>query len=468
VEQKKSGTAVNINDLKVIWRIISKNWYIPLLIVPIFYVIGYFYVYKLTSISQASVELLKTNDTYYKDNLITDNNLNTQTYIDNSNEIRIVKSFDLMKETVAKLKDRLEVSYYLVGRVRTTEQFTGVPFEVKVNSMNPALKESALEIEIVNYDEYRMKYLKNGLEEIKTGRFNESFIDVDFNLELARSANFTRNTYEELKTLKYQIVVHDLNNLVYSFQRALDVQNPDYTNVLVITLNDIIPERAVLVLDTLSKLYINKSLNSRFEINERTIMYIDKQLEEVSHALKEVEDTMQNYKKQKAILDLEWEKTDFLNKLSEFDAQKSKLKLKIGAINDLEKYIIEDKDPQFLPPNVFIVDSDPFLVSSVGELYSSQIKLNQAFGFLKESNPNVTEIKQNIKRLKQNILVYLENTRNATYKVIENVNGQIASYIYEVKNIPQKQQDILNIQRRVVVNEELYNFLLERRANTRR
>ena len=70
MEQKKSGTAVNINDLKVIWRIISKNWYVPLLIIPVFYVIGYFYVYKLTSISQASVELLKTNDTYYKNNLI--------------------------------------------------------------------------------------------------------------------------------------------------------------------------------------------------------------------------------------------------------------------------------------------------------------------------------------------------------------------------------------------------------------
>jgi hypothetical protein len=38
-----------------------------------------------------------------------------------------------MKETVLKLKDRVEVSYYLVGRVRTTEQFIGMPFIVKVN-----------------------------------------------------------------------------------------------------------------------------------------------------------------------------------------------------------------------------------------------------------------------------------------------------------------------------------------------
>ncbi|MCZ8284800.1 MAG: hypothetical protein O9353_05025, partial [Bacteroidia bacterium] len=182
-----------------------------MLIVPIFYIVGYFYVYKLTSISQASVELLKTNDTYYKNNLITDNNFTTQTYIDNSNEIRILKSFDLMKETITKLKDKLEVSYFLVGRVRTTEQFSGVPFEVVVNSINPALKENILRVEIINYDSYELKYLKNGVEETKTGKFNENFIDVDFNIVFTRASNFTRNTSEELKNLKYEIIVHDLD-----------------------------------------------------------------------------------------------------------------------------------------------------------------------------------------------------------------------------------------------------------------
>ena len=38
----------------------------------IFYLLGFFYTYKLTNISQGSVELLlKSNDTYYQSNLIT-------------------------------------------------------------------------------------------------------------------------------------------------------------------------------------------------------------------------------------------------------------------------------------------------------------------------------------------------------------------------------------------------------------
>ena len=145
MEQKKNDLSVNINDLKVIWRIISRDWYIPVIVVSIFYVIGYFYVYKLTNVYQASVELLKSNDTYQKENLITDQGFygGSQSYIDNSNEIRIIKSYDLMKETIFKLKDRLQISYFLIGRVRTTEQFSGCPFHVKVTTINPGLNETS-------------------------------------------------------------------------------------------------------------------------------------------------------------------------------------------------------------------------------------------------------------------------------------------------------------------------------------
>ena len=107
MEQKKNNSPIQINDFKLIWRIISKNWYIPFVIVPILYLVGYFYVYKLENVYQASVELLKSNDTYYEKSVITDNSFynSARSYIDNSNEIRIITSYDIMKETIDKLKD---------------------------------------------------------------------------------------------------------------------------------------------------------------------------------------------------------------------------------------------------------------------------------------------------------------------------------------------------------------------------
>ena len=72
MEQKKNNSPIQISDFKLIWRVIAKNWYIPVIIVPIFFLLGYFYVYKIENVYEASVELLKSNDTYYEKSLITD------------------------------------------------------------------------------------------------------------------------------------------------------------------------------------------------------------------------------------------------------------------------------------------------------------------------------------------------------------------------------------------------------------
>jgi uncharacterized protein involved in exopolysaccharide biosynthesis len=462
VEIKNTNSIINSNDLKLIWRIFIKNWYIPIILVTIFYLAAYFYTYKLTNVYQASVELLKVNDNFYKDNLVSDEGYYgvKNSYVDNSNEIRIVKSYDIMKETVMKLKDKVEVSYYLVGRVRTTEQFNGIPFTISVNSINPRLNEKIMNFKIIDYNNYELSYTLNGTEFKKNGKIGEALVDIDFNLTVNREGNFNRNAAKELSKLDYQIIVHDLDGLVHTFQNALQVVNPDYTNVLVLTFEDILPSRAVLILDTLSKVYLNKSLNARFELNERTVSYIDKQLTEVSSSLNNIEDTMQLYKQNNNILDLGWEQDDFFKKLALFDGQKTSLNLKIDAINDLEKYIIEDKDPEFLPPNAYLADDDAFMNNSVNELYKLQIGINEQLSFSKEINPRIIEDREKVKRLKQNILVYLNNTRNATLKIIENIDGEISNYVSHIKNIPPQQRDLLNIQRKVSVNEALYNFLL--------
>ena len=183
---KKNTSIISDGDLKSIWRIVIKNWYIPLLITPIFFLIGYFYIYKLTNVYQASVELLKKNDSYYKGNLISDQGGgfygSSKTYIDNSNEMRILRSHDLMKTVVYKLKDRLEVSYYIVGRVRTTEQFIGMPFMVRVNSVNSNMHETSIKFKILDYNQFELIYIKDDVEIIKKGFFDKELVDVEFNL----------------------------------------------------------------------------------------------------------------------------------------------------------------------------------------------------------------------------------------------------------------------------------------------
>lgn len=465
----KKQAIVSQKDLNLVLRILKSNWWIPLVVLPVFYAIGSFYVFRLTTVYYATTEfLLKSDDTYYKSNVLNDANfLAVNSYMDNSNETRIIQSYDLSSKVVDKLMGVLQVSYFIVGKVRTTEQFSGMPFDIVVNYLNPSFYEKMFDLKILDYNNYEISYNQDGVNMVKKGEFNKDLLDIDMKISITRAGNFTETTVEGIKNIFYQFNIHSKDFLVNKIRNNLTVENPEYTQILRVSLNDVIPERAVLILDTLNSVYAESKLKSKYELNERTVAYIDKQLNEITFSLKSIEDTMQNYKEKKSIINLEWQQSDFLGKISTYDGQKSQMQLQVSALNDLERYIIEDKDPQFLPPSVFVIEKAGFMSQAVNDLYTKQIELNKLYNQAKETNPFVADLKASIKKTKQDLLIYISNARKAASQQIVSLDKEILEYINEAKLIPGKQRDILNIQRKASVSEQLYNFLLEKKASTK-
>lgn len=467
----KKQAIVSQKDINLVLRILKSNWGVPLLVLPVFYAIGTFYVYRLTTVYKASTEfLLKSDDAYYKNNVLSDANFAAvSSYMDNSNETRIIQSYDLSSKVVDKLMARLKVSYFIVGKVRTTEQFSAMPIEIIINSIHPNYYERIYDLVIVDYDNYKIEYEDEGAKKSKEGKFEEPLADVELNLNILirREPNFTKETVASVKTIFYQFSIHSKDFLIEQIRKNLTVENPEYTQILKVDLKDVLPERAVLILDTLNSVYAENKLKSKFELNERTIAYIDRQLNEITFSLKSIEDTMQNYKEKKSIINLEWQQGDFLAKISSYDGQKSQMQLQVDALNDLETYIIEDKDPQFLPPSGFIVEKAGFMSQAVNDLYSKQIELNRLYNLAKENNPVIADLKASIKKTKQDLLIYINNARKASNQQIASLDKEIVQYINEAKLIPGKQRDVLNIQRQAAVSEQLYNFLLEKKASTK-
>ncbi len=466
--KNKKQAIVSAKDLNLILRILRGNWWVPLIIVPFFYLIAVFYVYRLTTIYKASTEfLIKSEDAYYKNNVLSDAAFMGSSYMDNSNETRIIQSYDLTKKVVDKLIDRLQVSYYIVGKVRTTELFDGMPFHVRILSVNPAFYEKRINFAVLDRYKYSLSYEQDNLTVTKEGYFNRDTVDLDLGIRIDWVNGLPDKVPGLLDDILYQFVIHDKESLIGEIRQNMTVTNPEYTQILKVELKDVIPERAILILDTLNSVYAYNKLQSKYDLNDRTISYIDRQLGEISFSLKSLEDTMQDYKTNEDIIDLNWEQTDFLTKISKYDDERSLLQLQLNALNDLEKYIVEDKDPQFLPPTVFVTEKNGFMSKAVEQLYTQQIELNKLYSTVREGNPIINELKSSIRKTKQDLLVYITNSRKASQQQVKNLNEEIFQYIAEAKRIPGKQRDILNIQRKASVSEGLYSFLLEKKASTK-
>jgi tyrosine-protein kinase Etk/Wzc len=469
-EIELNSPGVSLKELKKIGSIARKNWWIVVLFLVFSFAIGSFYAYKQTSVFSAQTSLLlKSNDQYNQGSLISEGNAgfysgNSKTFIDNSNEKRILQSYDLIAAAIQRLN--FNVSYFIVGRIKTVEAFQNLPIKVKVIIANSRMYETMINLKVIDSNHYQLIYQKDD-NTIKTdGTFNDDFVNSDMHIIVQKTKLLTPGLIRQMQAAEYQFQIHSVETLVSRYKNSMRIDNPNYTNILTVSVEDIIPERATMFLDTLTQVYIEESLDSRFELNKNTLYYIDNQMDEVTDILNNIEDTLEDYRVRYGILNLDKEGDKYFDQYFGFDTRKKNLQVQLNNLNDLERYIIGSKDSLFLPPSTYLSFDDEFLNKSATNLFELQMIYNNLLNTVTPSNQGVLMINQRIDSTRSNMLDYIRNDRTAITQLINNINRESDTSKENIRAIPGKQRGLTNIERKRNVNQELYIFLLKQRAST--
>lgn len=467
----KNQTKISLaaSDFARIWTIVRKNWWIVILFAGLSYGGAEIYNYKQPEIYGISNQLLlKSNDQLNTSSLISDNSSyygNTyRTYVDNSNEMRVIKSYDLVSKAIQRLD--FQVSYYIVGRIRMKEEYNGLPFVINYSAISPEYFEQMMDFSILNINEFSFTYTRGEERITKKGFFDKDYIDPEdgFHFMVRRNPILTVKTVGGFVNVKYIIQFHSHQQVVQKYLSSLNVSNPEYTNILQVSVSDEIPQRAVKFIDTLAAVYIENSVMSRLDVNKNTLFYIERQMDQVTEMLKSIEDSIDIFKDRNAILDLDLEEEDYFNKLSKYDDNKRKLMFKDSMLSDLRNYIITNKDSQFLPPSAYVID-DEFIKKTSAELFQKQMDYNQALVASTPENFAVKSFRKNINDLKKDLLVYISNAHKALVEQKGTVDQHIRMYFDSIRALSPKERGLLERKREHTVNESMYLFLLQKKAN---
>ncbi len=463
-QRPQSGGIIDAKDIRSLLRIVGRNWYFVAVALVLASVLSYLYSYKLPIIYGASTQLLlKDRDTYdyqagmYKSLGYAD------AYGDLVNQKRVLTSYDLLNSTLDKLD--FDISYFIVGRFKTSQVHGTLPFTVDLKILDPRLYEKPLDMKIIDLGHYELTYDRKG--EIVSARF--PFGEVAGNEELR--IQVTLHPYVNSENLDkhmesdYRLVRHDRHGMVGRWKSRIQVVNHDFTTILQIQVEDEVATRAKTFLDTLSRVYIDYTLQSEFDINNNTVVFIDRQLEEVSRFLESDETELQDYKESKDILNLGKEEQLYFEELVNYDQRRREMLLEIMSLEALREYLLTSTDERLLPPAVFITN-DAFLRQTLTDLYGMQMQRTRMLFSGTEENMTLQELDRAIGLIRDNLLTYIGNGLNAVRGRMGDVQLQINDYEDLIRNMPQSQQDILRIQRRLQVNEKMYLFLLEKRAST--
>jgi capsular exopolysaccharide synthesis family protein len=461
---QQRNSIIDAKDVRAFLRIAAKNWYFVAVALGVSAVLAYLYSYKLPDVYGARTQiLLRDREVYDYQTQVYKSIGYVGAYSDLVNQKRVLTSFDLVNRTLDKLD--FDVSYFIVGRFKTTQHYGNMPFKVDIQVLSKRLYDRPIDLRILDIDRYELSYDKDGEVARKTFRFNVDENDEDFVIRVDRSPYMTAKNQAQLAQTDYQFVRHERARQVNERIRSIKVENQEFTTILEVTTEDEVPERAKLFLDSLSAEYIRQTLKSEYEINENTVNYIDRQLAEVTVVLDQHERELLSYKQDEDVIDIEREENLFFNEMVTYDKQRRQFELDMQALDALEEYVLNSEDDRLLPPATFIIE-DMFLRDMLGSLVDKQMQRNAMLYSGTAANMAVQEVDSTLRRDRASLLTYIKNARIAKDGRMADVQSQVSDYERMLQKLPKKQRDMINIQRRLSVNERLYTFMLEKRAST--
>ena len=365
----------------------------------------------------------------------------------------VIKSNDVILKAIGNLD--YKVTYYLEGRVRSSETYPSKPFQ----------------IDIIKQDESNFS---RALYEVEA-KNNFVFLIKDTSSPNSNSKEYKYGDVINMGNMQFRILSPILKNAKYSFKfngkeefigRILAGMNVyeagRFTNVMNISLTDINPSFAADILNSIMKEYTAYDVILKRQSAQQTLDFIDNQLSYIDTAAGKSGNTFADYKTKNKMLDLNSSTTNTVTKLSDFEKQKSELELKKFNISQIEQQITKSQNKISLG-----IDIDGSISNSIGNLISNlntlisnrEADLNQ---FTATSEP-IREQDRKIATVKAALKNSIQALKIKNQQEISFINNQISLINQSISTIPVKEQSYVKLQTNFEVNNKVRSYLSEKK-----
>ncbi len=359
------------------------------------------------------------------------------------NGIQGQRTYKTSPFVLRKLNDSQPAGVPLNLRFTTPSTLT---VEVDPDDIKPDIKDALRPEEIREQHELKLgeEYRYNGFSFVVDQRDTTKAITAGSRwlVWFESSAGLT-NTYRS--KLKVEPVNEGATVFTLSFDGYSPVQASDYLN-------------------TLMRLYIDQGLELKGRAADNTIKFIEAQLGLISDSLRVAENSMEDFRLNNRFVDLTLEGTLVLQRLEKFEGEKNMLGMQIQYYEYLLDYLdARDDSESIISPSVMGV-TDPVLVNLVGEFATLQQQKKQMAFTVRDDQPQSQLMEQQLedarRALRENVNSAISQLRLSQ----RNVNQRIAAVEKELGRLPGTERRLIGIQRKFDLNNSVYTYLLERRA----
>jgi len=393
-------------------------------------------------------EPANTRSDKYDDIFLNAKTLNIQS------EIEILKSRPLMERVVKKLG--VNVSYYAVGKIKSPNIYKACPFELRALKINDSSRAFTLNIHF------------NG------NKFKVNNSNTEFNFDDTLGNVYGLFTLKRIAGIglsrEYNINWQPVGAAASGFAGALQVQ-PKSVGTGILNLSMIVPNQqlGIDVINGAMIEYDSVTIEERNVQAERAIKFMNERLDTLDIELEKVQAQLLRLRQQNGLIDLDQQSHGYFSNITETDKSILTEVERQNTADQIEEYLNNGTnkfEPFMLVPSSLGLE-DGTLNALVTAYNTAQTeRKNNLEGGITEQHPLIKQNEKQIEDLRTRIL---ESVKGIKQQIAISLNGlkrQSSLAQSQVKLLPEKTKELLEIERQVLVKQDLYNVLQKKKEET--
>ena len=378
-------------------------------------------------------------------------------YTNVNNQLIIIGSYDLIGRTVDSLSF-MNVEYITKGRFKTRNIYRNTPIMVEYTQLDPMAyqylfrcdvqEDGLLRITTTNED-YPFSYVTHYGEELNTSLFNARIWPTNMMMRPGQHIYFRFRSRESLTD-------------EFSGRLQLNFVT-ERSTVLGIQLISETPERDREFIDKLCEIYLLQNVERKNMVAEKSIAFINEQLEVLQKSLTKSEGAMTNFRQENKFVDVNSYAGGLMSKASQYDQQQMALRLKETYLNYLSNYLDQKIEQGAVIAPSTLGLNEPILMQLVQQLNDLQIQR----GELSEKNVFYAKFTTDIENVKSAIAEIVQSMTASLDIEKKDLNIRMREVEREIRSLPEKELQMVAIERNYRIDDNYYTFFLQKRQRDR-
>jgi capsular exopolysaccharide synthesis family protein len=221
-------------------------------------------------------------------------------------------------------------------------------------------------------------------------------------------------------------------------------------------------QRMVDYLNATVNTLIKSQLDRKNQFAKNTIVFIDSTLTAMDELLKQSENEIKAFSRDKNIFDIESGGSQFSERFTKYDVERDLITRKINYLNSLSSYLERNTDYSKLPaPSVAGIE-DPNIIRSVSRLIDLSTRRSE-MAYAVKNDKMFRDFDIEIESLRKVLLNNISSAKISSASELAAVNRNLSQVEGSISQLPGDKQELLQIQRKYNLRDNIINIFMEKR-----